>query len=53
MIRKIIRIGNSYGVTLDKKMLNSLGMEGSTWVWVEPSKNKKEIIIRKKQESDW
>lgn len=53
MIRKLIRIGNSNGVTLDKKMLREVGLDGVTWVWIEPSKNKKEIIIRKREEKDW
>jgi len=53
MIRKLMRIGNSVGVTLDKKMLRSLGMDGATWVWVEPDKNKKQIVIRKRDENDW
>jgi len=53
MVRKLLRIGNSVGVTLDKKMLNSVGLDGVTWVWIEPSKNKKGIIIRKREEKDW
>ncbi|KKQ41644.1 MAG: hypothetical protein US59_C0025G0007 [Candidatus Levybacteria bacterium GW2011_GWB1_37_8] len=53
MIRKLIRIGNSVGVTLDKKMLRSIGLDGITWVWIEPDKKKKSIIIRKRAEKDW
>lgn len=53
MIRKLIRIGNSNGVTLDKKMLRSLGMDGVTWVWIEPDKINKKIIIRKREDKDW
>ena len=53
MVRKLIRIGNSVGVTLDKKMLRTLGMDGVTWVWIEPAKNKKEIILRKREDKDW
>ena len=51
MIRKLIRIGNSVGVTLDKNMLKKLGMDGITWVWIEV--NKKRITIRKRKETDW
>ncbi len=53
MVRKLIRIGNSVGVTLNKKMLRTLGMDGITWVWVEPDKNKKKIIIRKRGKNEW
>lgn len=53
MVRKLMRIGNSVGVTLDKKMLNSLNMEGDTYLWVEPDKNKKQIIIRRRTQNDW
>ena len=53
MVRKLIRIGTSHGVTLDKKMLKAVGMSGATYVVIEPDKNKKQILIRKKTESDW
>lgn len=53
MVRKVIRIGNSVGVTLDKRMLKALGMDGLTWIWIEPDKNKKGIIIRKRKDTDW
>ena len=53
MVRKVMRIGNSVGVTLDKKMLQALGLNGATYVWVEPDKKQKRIIIREKTENDW
>lgn len=53
MVRKIFRVGHSVCVTLDKKMLSNLGMDGLTQVWVEPEKNKKHIIIRKRTQEDW
>ncbi|MBI2031976.1 MAG: hypothetical protein HYT08_05175 [Candidatus Levybacteria bacterium] len=53
MVRKLLRIGNSVGVTLDKKMLRSLGMDGVTWVWIEPDKKHNTILIRKREETDW
>lgn len=53
MIRKLYRAGNSVVVTLDKKMLHELGLDGLTYVVVEPDKNKKQILIRKKTENDW
>ena len=53
MLRKLMRIGNSARITLDKKMLRDLGMDGTTYLWVEPNKNKKEIIIRKRKDSEW
>jgi hypothetical protein len=40
-------------VTLDKKMLQELGLNGVIYVVVEPDKNKKRIIIRKREETDW
>lgn len=52
-IKKIFRTGHSYCVTIDKKMLKELGWDGLTSLWMEPSKNKKEIILRKKTDSDW
>lgn len=48
-----MRIGNSVGVTLDRKMLRQLGIDGATWVWVELDKNKKKILIRKRLENEW
>lgn len=48
-----MRVGNSVGITLDKKMLNSLGMDGVTWLWVEPDKKGKRIIIRNRTDKDW
>ena len=53
MIRKLMRIGNSVGVTLDKKMLHALGLDGVGELWVEPDKKGKRIIIRKREENDW
>jgi len=53
MVRKLFRVGHSVCITLDKKMLNSLGMDGVTWLWVEPDKKGKRIIIRKREEEDW
>lgn len=53
MVRKLIRIGTSHGVTLDKKMLKAVGLDGATYVVIEPDKNKKQILIRKKTDSDW
>lgn len=53
MIRKVMRIGNSVGVTLNRKMLQALGLDGTSEVWIEPDKNKKIIIIRKRTEKDW
>lgn len=53
MIRKVFRSGNSVVVTLDKKMLQAVGLDGITYVVIEPDKNKKQIIIRKREETDW
>lgn len=53
VIRKIIRIGTSHGVTLDKKMLHAVGLDGVTYVVIEPDKKGKSIVIRKREPSDW
>lgn len=53
MIRKVFRSGNSVVISLDKKMLHALGLDGVTYVVVEPDKNKKQIIIRKREKNDW
>lgn len=53
MIRKLIRIGNSVGITLDKKMLKSIGMDGVSFLAIEIDKNKKRIIVRKREENEW
>jgi len=53
MVRKLIRIGNSVGVTLDKKMLRSIGLDGISWMWIEPDKKRKSIIIRKRDQNEW
>ena len=53
MVRKLIRIGTSHGVTLDKKMLQAVKLDGASYVVIEADKNKKQIIIRAKKASDW
>ena len=53
MIRKLIRIGNSYGVTLDKRMLREAGLESVTHLGLELDKKNQRIIIRKRHENEW
>ena len=53
MVRKVFRVGHSVCVTLDKKMLKELGMDGIEWVWVELDKKNKTILIRKRTDKDW
>ncbi len=48
-----MRIGNSVGVTLDKKMLRSLGMEGDSFVAIEADAKNKRILIRKRKKNEW
>ena len=48
-----MRIGNSVGVTLDKRMLRDLGMDGVTWLAIEADFKQKRIIIRKKKDKEW
>ena len=53
MVRKLMRVGNSMAITLDKRMLRDLGMSGTTYLWVEPDKNHKQVIIRKRNKNEW
>ena len=53
MVRKLIRIGTSHGVTLDKKMLRVVGLDGATYLVIEPDKKGKSIIIRARKDTDW
>lgn len=53
MVRKLITIGNSVGVTLDKKMLLSIGLDGATYVVIELDKKGKGIIVRERKENEW
>lgn len=48
-----MRIGNSIGVTLHKRMLRDLGMDGVTWLVVESDPKQKRIIIRKRKDKEW
>lgn len=48
-----MRIGNSVGVTLHKKMLRDLDMDGVTWLVIEADAKQKRIIIRKRLENEW
>ena len=53
MLRKLMRIGNSVGITLDKKMLRSLNLDGETYLWIEVDKKAKRIIVKKSGQNDW
>jgi antitoxin component of MazEF toxin-antitoxin module len=53
MIRKLIRIGNSHGITLDKRMLMETGLESVTYLAIEIDKQGKKIIVRKRRENEW
>jgi antitoxin component of MazEF toxin-antitoxin module len=53
MIRKLLRIGNSVGITLDKRMLRDLGLDGVTWIKIELDKNGKRIIVSKRLEGEY
>lgn len=53
MIRKIIRIGNSVGITLDKKMLKQLGLDSVTYIKLEPDITRRRIIIKKRGKNEW
>ena len=44
MVRKLIRIGNSNGITLDKRMLRDTGLDGLTYLAIEIDKQGKRII---------
>ena len=53
MVRKLMRIGNSVGVTLHKRMLRDLGMDGVTYLIVESDPRQKRIILRKRKTNEW
>ena len=53
MIRKLIRIGNSQGITLDKKILKQIGLDGVTWVKIEPDVARRRIVIKKRGKNEW
>jgi hypothetical protein len=53
MLRKLMRIGNSNGITLDKRMLRDTGLDGLTYLWIEQDKAGKRIIIRKRKDGEW
>ncbi|MDP2685378.1 MAG: hypothetical protein Q8P20_10200 [bacterium] len=53
MIRKLMRIGNSVGITLNKKMLREIGLDGETWLKIELDPKGKRVIIRKRNRSEW
>lgn len=53
MIRKLMRVGNSIGITLDKKMLRRIGLDGVTWIKVELDIKKKIILLKKRNDDDW
>ena len=53
MVRKIFRVGHSVCVTLDKKMLQSVGLDGVSSVWIEVDKSKKKIVIGKRAPHHW
>lgn len=48
-----MRIGNSVGVTLDRKLLREVGLDGVTWIAIELDKKRKSIIIRKRKDAEW
>lgn len=53
MIRKLIRIGNSYGVTLDKRMLREVDLQSVTYLAIDTDKKNGRIIIRKRHDNEW
>ena len=46
MIYKLVKIGNSVGVTIPKKLLNLLDLEQGEEVFIETDLKTKSIIIR-------
>ena len=40
-------------MTLDKKLMREIGIEYNDWVWVEPDRQGKRIIIRKRRDNEW
>jgi len=53
MIRKLIKIGNSYGVTLDKRILKETDLLNEKYLYVDVDKQGQRIIIRKRKQNEW
>lgn len=47
IIRKVIRIGNSIGVTIDRAILDQMGIKPGNWVEVRPGKRKGTLVVGK------
>lgn len=45
MIQKIIQVGNSYAITIPKKIVESLGLDKKEYVDVYEEPDKKKIVI--------
>ena len=46
-IRKVMRVGNSIGVTIDRAILDRVGIKPGNWVVVQPEKRKGTLVIKK------
>lgn len=53
MIRKLLRIGNSYGVTLDKRILRDVDLSSEKYLAIDVDKKSQRIIIRKRKNNEW
>lgn len=47
LLRKVIKIGNSIGVTIDRAILDRVGIKPGGWVAVTPGKRKGTLTIKK------
>jgi len=47
IIRKIIKVGNSIGVTIDRTILDRAGINPGNWVEVKPGKRKGILVVKK------
>lgn len=47
IVRKVIGIGNSIGVTIDRTILDQAGIKPGNWVEVRPGKRKGTLVVRK------
>lgn len=47
IVRKVIRIGNSIGVTIDRGILDQTNINPGNWVAIKPGKEKGTLIVTK------
>lgn len=52
MLQKIIKVGNSFAITISKKFIDSLGISSGDTVDVQIESHKKRIIVKFNKEKE-